>query len=213
GREEKRRPVFRAAASGSPMFFGLLADYEHAAGRAAATDVQHREGLRVFDLVLTSLMRDLSPTIQHLAYPGRSHRMTCTDQSPGRVDRAFSPELDHAAFDRLPRFAGLGQSEMIDGHVFRGREAIVRFNSRELFHARDPRAPERVENRLPGMREHIGVVLALGNLRIEFEGRGVMAPAENPGYVAQALVVALGPLAGELFRGNKQRDTAIRHLR
>src|SRR5215472_2975391 len=191
---------------------GLLADYEHATGRAAATDVQHREGPSVFDLILTGLMRDLSPAIQHLAYARRSYRMACTDQSSGRINGALAPQLDDAAFDCLPRFAGLGQSEMIDRHVFRGREAIVCFNSGELFHAGDPRTPERIENRLPGMREHIRVVLALGNLRIEFEGSRVMSPAENPWNIAQALVVTSGPLAGELFRGEKQRDAAIRDL-
>src|SRR5207244_3020971 len=69
-----------------------------------------------------------------------------------------------------------------------------------------------VEDCLARVRQYVGVVLALGDLRIEFERGGVMTPSEDARDVTQLLVVALGPFARVLLRGEEQRHAAIGYL-
>src|SRR5208282_2143597 len=157
----------------------LLADDEYAARGAAAADIQYRKFLRTFDLVVARAMRDLPMAIEHLAHPGRAHRMARANQPAAWIDRQLAAELDHAFLDRFPRFARLGDSEMIDRHVLRRGEAVVRLDSRQLSHRPYPRALERVDNRLPRMRQDVRVVAALCDLGVEFERRSVMAPPED----------------------------------
>src|SRR5580700_11250563 len=81
----------------------LLADDEHAAGGAAAADVQHREFLCVLDLVVARGKRYLPMAIEHLAHSRRADWMTRADKPAARIDRQLAAELDHAFLDRLPR--------------------------------------------------------------------------------------------------------------
>src|SRR5579862_3223434 len=159
----KRRSRLRPPLDEFRKWMRLLADDEYAAGGAAAADVQHREFLRVLDLVVARAMRDLPMTIEHLAHARRADRMTRANQAAARIDRQLAAELDHAFLDRLPRLARLGDSEMIDRHVLRGREAVMRLDSRKTCGRRDLGALERVDDRLARMRQHVSVVAALGN--------------------------------------------------
>src|SRR5208283_2435320 len=138
-------------------------------------------------------MRYLAMAVEHLAHSRRADRVARADQSAARVNRQLAAELDHAFLDRLPRFARLGDPEMIDRHVLRGGEAVVRLDSRELADARDARAFERVDDRLPRMRQHVSVVAAFCDLGVEFERRRVMYPSEDARDVGELLAVALGP--------------------
>src|SRR5215469_1319424 len=210
---EKRRAV-----EGPPLReFGkwerLLADDEDAAGGAAAADIQHRELLRVLDLVIAGAARDLAMAIEHLPHARRADRMTRADKAAAWIDRQLAAKLDHAFLDRLPRLARLGDAEVIDRHVLGGREAIVRLDSRQLGHRAEAGAFERVDDRLARVRQHVGVVAALQHLGVEFERRGVMAPTEDARNVAELLAVALGPRARELFRGEENGDRAVGDLR
>src|SRR5579885_87288 len=191
----------------------LFADYENAARGAASADIQHRERLRVFDLIIAGLAGYLPPAIEHLAHSRRSDRMAGPDKPAGGIDRAFAAHLDYARLDRLPGLARLAQAEVIDRHVLGGGKAVVGFDCRELLDARDSRPLESIEDCLARMRQHVGIVLALGNLGVELDGRGVMAPSEDAWNVAELEVVSLGPLARIVLRGEEKRDAAVRHLR
>src|SRR5208282_2571253 len=107
----------------------LLADDEHAAGGAAAADIQHRKFLRIFDLIVAGAIGYLPMAIEHLPNAGRTDRMPRADQPAARIDRQLAAEFDHPFLDRLPRFARLGDSKMIDRHVLGGGEAVVRLDT------------------------------------------------------------------------------------
>src|SRR5208283_4692118 len=158
-------------------------------------------------------MRYLAMAIEHLAYSGRADRMARADQPAARINRQLAAELDHAFLDRLPRFARLGDPEMINRHVLRGGEAVVRLDSRQLADARNARALERVDDRLARMRQYVSVVAAFGDLGVEFERRRVMAPSEDARDVGELLAVALCPRRRKFFRSEKNRDRAVGHLR
>src|ERR1039458_9148599 len=206
-------PCARVARFGQDDTGALLADDERAAGGGAAAEVQHRKFLRTLDLVLARAIGYLPIAIEHLAHAGRADRMARAYQSAARIDRQLAAELDHAFLDRLPRFARLGDSKMIDRHVLGGGEAVVRLDSRELGDGRDAGALEGVENCLACMRQDVGVVPALGDLGVEFERRRVMAPSEDARNVGERLAVAFGPRARKFFRREKKRDRAVGDLR
>src|SRR5207302_8267472 len=94
-----------------------------------------------------------------------------------RVDGKSSAEGDGAVFDRLPRFAGGRQAEVVDGHVLGGREAVVRLDALELPAVGETRAAEGVGDGAPRVGQDIFVLL--GELVVEEERRGGVAPAEN----------------------------------
>src|SRR5262245_27201686 len=117
-----------------------MTDYENAARRAAAADVQHGEAARILDLVLARVLGHLLPGVERLAHAGRVGRVTAADEATARIDRHLAAELDHALFDRLPRLAGFREPEVVDRHVLGRREAIVRLDALEAPHVLHARA-------------------------------------------------------------------------
>src|SRR6202030_2199643 len=116
GSKKKSGDPLKIAASTIRKVERLLADDEHAAGSAAATDIQHRKFFCAFDLVVARAMRYLPMAIEHLAHARRADRMARANQAAARINRQLAAELDYAFLDRFPRFAGFGDSEMIDRH-------------------------------------------------------------------------------------------------
>src|SRR5579872_10513 len=191
----------------------LLADYEHAAGRAAAADVKHRGGLRAFDLIIARRAGYLLMQIQHLAHAGASDRMSCADEAAARIDRQLAAHLDDAFLDRLPRFARLGYAEVIDCHVLGSREAIVRLDGVDLLDTGNTRALERIDNRLTRVRQDVLVLAALGHFHIELEWRRMMTPSEDAWNVGELLAVTLRPFGGEFLGREENRRRAVGDLR
>src|ERR1019366_742405 len=63
------------------------------------------------------------------------------------------------------------------------------------------------------MRQHVGIVFALGDLGVEFDRRRVMAPSEDARKVFDLPAVALGPRGRKLLRREEDDRSAIGHLR
>src|SRR3984957_20895398 len=93
GSKKKSGDPLKIAASTIRKVARLLADDEHAAGGAATADIQHREFLRAFDLVVARAMRDLPMAIEHLAHPRRVDRMTRANQAAARIDRELAANI------------------------------------------------------------------------------------------------------------------------
>src|SRR5216683_2167970 len=101
---------------------------------------------------------------------------------------------------------------MIDRHVFRRREAIVRLDSRQVPRRAHSGARERVNDRLARMRQDVRVVFALGKLGVEFERRRMMAPSEDARQIVEPDSAPLRILGGELLRGEEEYGASIGHL-
>ena len=155
----------------------------------------------------------MAERVQGLAGAGRADRMPAADQAAAGVDRQFGAELDDAVFHRLPRLSGIGQAEVVDRHVLRGGEAVVRFDAVHLPDVRQAGALQGVHDGVPRVWQHVRVAAALGDLGVERDRRGVVAPAQNPGQSVQASAAAGGVLLGERFGCQKDRRRPVRHLR
>src|SRR5271163_281524 len=87
------------------------------------------------------------------------------------------------------------------------------FDTVDVERGLDPGARKGVDNRLTGMRQHVGIVLALGDLRVEFHRRCMMAPTENARDLFKLEAVTAGMLRGELLGSNKEHRAAVGYLR
>src|SRR5216683_38365 len=101
---------------------------------------------------------------------------------------------------------------MIDRHVFRRREAIVRLDSRQVPRRAHSGARECVHDRLARMRQDVRVVFALGKLSVEFERGRMMAPSEDARQIVEPDSVPLRILGGELLRGEEEYGASIGYL-
>src|SRR5664280_2170462 len=106
--------------------FGLVCFDHGAHGRCrAASDVQGREAPGALDLVAGGLPGHLQVAVEHHPYPGRPDRMSHTDETAARIHRQGAVPGGDAAVDRVAAAPGLGQTEVVDGHVLRDGEAVM----------------------------------------------------------------------------------------
>ena len=108
--------------------------------------------------------------------PVRADGMAAADQPAARVDRQPPADLDLAVLDRLPRFAGSGQADVVDREVLARREAVVHLDAVEVVE-RDVGAVERVEDRAANVRHDVRVVGGAVELLLQAKADGAMAPA------------------------------------
>lgn len=120
-----------------------------------ATKVQCGERLCVLDLIVAGASADLFCRIEKHSHPGGADGMSSAYQSAAGVDRQPTAHLDLAVFDGLPRFAGAGQPDVIDGQIFTGGEAVMDFDPVEVVEG-DLGAPQRVEHRGSYVRQQVG---------------------------------------------------------
>src|SRR5688572_2010777 len=116
------------------------------ARRPTAADVQRLHRLGTLDLILARGAGHLLVRVEELAHAGAPDRVTRADEAAARVDRVLAADLEPALFDGLPAFTGLGDAEVVDGHVLAGREAIVRLDALNRVHVGDAGAA-------PGVRD------------------------------------------------------------
>src|SRR5512142_3434164 len=116
-------------------------DEAHRGGETAA-DVQRGEGTGVLDLGWAGLAGDLAGGVVQHPDAGGADRVPDADQPAARVDRDRAVPFELAVLDRLPALAGFGDAEVVDGHVLRHGEAVVRLDAVERADVRDLRAPE-----------------------------------------------------------------------
>ena len=160
--------------------------------------------LAPFDLVLTRRVGHLTIASSIWRTPVPPTGWPTPIRPPLGIDRHLAAHLDHAFLDRLPRFAGLGDAEVVNRHVLRSGEAVVGLDSVET--SVTPESPARRNaSRIAcaRMRQHVEVVAALGDLLVEFDRRRVMAPAEDAREFLEFRIAPLGVFGGEFFRGQE----------
>src|SRR4051812_36718077 len=143
---------------------GSVTDDEAEARRAAATDVQGLKTLGVLDLVVAGRVGYLLVAVEHLAHPGGTDRVTGADQTAARVDRMLAVDLEPTFFHGLPALAGLGDAEVVDGHVLAGREAVVGLDALDAIHVGDAGALPGISHGAAHVGQHVLGALALSDL-------------------------------------------------
>src|ERR1035437_320460 len=134
-----------------------LACFDHGAhGRCrAASDVQGREAPGTLDLVTGGLPGHLQVAVEHHPYPGRPDRMSHTDETAARIHRQGAVPGGDAAVDRVAAAPGLGQTEVVDGHVLRAGEAVMGLDAVKGEDVLDPGPGEGVVDCVPNVREDV----------------------------------------------------------
>src|SRR4051812_41796174 len=165
-RATSRRASPDVVSVAQPMRKRLATDNENAARRTRPTDVQGSKPLGVLHLIRARLTGRLQVRVVELTHARRTDRMAAADQATRRIDRELAVDGDDVLLDRLPRLARLGQAEVIDRHVFRGGETVVRLDAVELPAVLEARALVRIDDRLPRVRQHVWLIFRLRDLRI-----------------------------------------------
>ena len=107
---------------------------------------------------------------------------------------------------------GCGDAEVIDRHVLGAREAVVRFDSVELLHACDARAPERIGDCAAHVREHVGLARARAHFRRVGDRRRAMSPTFDVGKHFEIDAEPLGVLAGARLAREEHDGCAVGDL-
>src|SRR5690242_9520307 len=180
-------------------------DEAHRGGEAAA-DVQRGERAGVVYLALAGLAGDLAGRVVQHPDAGGADRVPDADQAAARVDRDRAVPFELAVLDRLPALAGFGDAEVVDGHVLRHGEAVVRLDAVEHADVRDLGAPEGVGDDAPDVREDIPLALAAVQLRLERQPGGAVSPAGDPGSGSGARPVRAEPVGDQQQAGHAVGD-------
>ena len=175
-------------------------------GGGAAAEVQRAERLCALDLVVARPVADLLGGVEQHPNAGRADGMPAADQPAAGVDRQPTADLDLAVLDGLPRFAGTGQADVVDGEVLAGGEAVVHLEAVDVVEG-DMGAVERVEHRPPHMGHHVRIVRRAVELLLQAQADGAVAPAVDPADRPRIRVVAQVVVGDE----NDAR-TAVGHL-
>src|SRR5689334_13171933 len=180
-------------------------DETHRGGEAAA-DVQRGERAGVPDLGLAGLPGHLAGRVVQHPDAGGADRVPDADQAAARVDRDRAVAFELAVLDRLPALAGFGDAEVVDGHVLRHGEAVVRLDAVEHADVRYLGAPEGVGDDAPDMREDVPLALAAVQLRLERQPGGAMSPAGDPGPGVRARPARAEPVGNQQQAGHAVGD-------
>ena len=139
--------------------------------------------------------------------------MARADQPAAGVDRVAPIGRNPALLHGLPALARLGDAEVVNGHVFRGREAVVRLNAVNPVHIGNARAAHGALDGAAHMGQHIALPPALGDFVGEAQPRGVVPPALDARQLRELEPCAAGELFGVIARGQKHAGRAVGHLR
>src|SRR6266851_2150088 len=102
---------------------------------------------------------------------------------------------------------------MVNRHVLRSSEAVVRLNSVDVPYRADASACKGVQNGASRMREDIWTVVTLSDFLVELQIGGPLTPSENPRQVLQLASAKFGIRRRIFLRGQKQHRTSVSDLR
>src|ERR1035437_6350687 len=146
----------------------------------AASDVQGRETPGTLDLVAGGLPGHLQVAVKDHPHPGRPDRVADPDEAAARVDRKRPATGGDAAVDRVPAAPGLGQPEVVDGHVLRDREAVMGLDAVQGEDILDPGPGKGVGDRAANMREDVVSMGAGIELVLQAQEGAAVTPARDP---------------------------------